>query len=117
VKIRWKINRAALQVVAPPVTQFATGDCLGELLRRYSCDVLMDQTVECGTLLKEALVLQRWFRLDSGPAQAAHIAQLESPGAVDVVLETALTELEIVRQAHWHSSHTHCRAMNGTVVW
>jgi hypothetical protein len=57
----------------------------------------MDQAVEGSTLLQVPFVLQGWFRLDSRPAQSAHVAQLESSGAVNIVLETALTELEIGR--------------------
>jgi hypothetical protein len=100
VAIRGEVCRAALQIVVPPTTELGTGDRPGELLGRDACEVLMDQAVKGSPLLKVALVLECWFHLDGGPAQAAHVAQLEAPGAVDVVLEAALAEPKSTRQGH-----------------
>jgi hypothetical protein len=59
--------------------------------------MLVDQTVEKAALLEITLAFQRRLRPNGRPRQSLNITELKAPGAVHVVLETGLAELEICR--------------------
>ncbi len=96
-----QVGRRGRQIGLPPGRQVRIALSHGrETLHRHADQLLLHQEVEELALLHVALVLQNRLSLHRRPGDAIQVTQLKAPLAVDEILQTALTEVEVGGKGH-----------------